>query len=80
MNPTERRMEPRRPHLKAWDEEVRKVFRTVEAAVIQEIVAPVRCPDCRAAAEALGDSRSALEWYRCAACENLWAARSARAV
>jgi transposase-like protein len=80
MNSIERRIEPRRQHLKAWDDEMRKVFRSVEAAVIQEIVAPVRCPHCREAAEVLGDFRSALEWYRCAKCESLWAARSARAV
>ena len=80
MTSTERRSEPRRRHLKPWDDEVRKAFRCVEAAVIHEIVAPVRCPRCRAAAETLGEGRTALEWYRCAECEHLWAARSARAV
>jgi hypothetical protein len=80
MNSIERRIEPRRQNLKAWDDDMRKVFRSVEASVIQEIVAPVRCPECREAAEMLGDCRSALAWYRCAKCENLWAARSARAV
>ena len=80
MNSTERRVEPRRAHVKAWDDQMREVFRSVEAAIIQEIQPRVCCPRCRGAAKPLGETRATVEWYRCGACENLWAARSAHLV
>jgi transposase-like protein len=59
---------------------MREVFRNVEAAVIREIQPRVCCPRCRNAAKPLGEERATLEWYRCTACGNLWAARSGHLV
>jgi len=80
MNFTERRLEPRRPHVKAWDDQMREVFRSVEAAIVRDIQPRVCCPRCRGDANSLGEKRATVEWYRCAACDHLWAARSAHLV
>lgn len=77
MTVTERRLAPRRAHLKAWDDQMREVFRSVEAAIVREIQPRVCCPRCRGVAIPLGEQRATLEWYSCVSCKTLWTARSA---
>jgi hypothetical protein len=80
MKSPERRRDQRPQDVTSWNADVRKMFQSVEAMVLQEVAAPMRCPRCQAAAESLGDYPTMMDWYCCGACENLWAARSARAV
>ena len=80
MNSIERRFEPRRPHLKAWDDQMREVFRSVEAAVVRDIQPHVCCPRCRGEAAPLAEKRPTVEWYRCVGCQHLWAVQSAHLV
>jgi transposase-like protein len=75
MNPKDRRLEPRRGNLRPWDDQLRELFRSVEASVIRELE-PLQCPRCGASAEQLGDTQSDVSWYRCARCEDFWAARN----
>ena len=79
MDSIERRLEPRQRHIKAWDDQMREVFRSVEAEIVRDIQPRVCCPRCRGMAKPL-EARATVEWYRCAACETLWAARSAHLV
>ena len=80
MNSIERRLEPRRPRVKAWDDQLREAYRSVEAAVVRDIQPHVCCPRCRGEARPMEEKRATVDWYRCAACANLWAVRSAHLV